>query len=221
MQKIIVTIFKVLRRIDVYCSGAVNQLLCKILFYIKNVQHANFKTEGLPYVSIATGGTCVIGSGLDMNNTLSSNPIGRPQPCVFFVDKNAQLIIGSNVGMSQAALICHSSITIGNDVKLGGGVCVYDTDFHSIIPEIRKSPALDLANRIKKPVIISDNAFIGAHSTILKGVTIGKNSVVGACSLVTKDIPDNQVWAGNPAKLIKVLSEQEIVSSSQEQLSIV
>lgn len=44
---------------------------------------------------------------------------------------------------------------------------------------------------------------IGACSIVLKGVTIGKNSVVGAGSVVTKSIPDNEVWAGNPAKFIR------------------
>ena len=48
-------------------------------------------------------------------------------------------------------------------------------------------------------------AFIGAHSIVLKGVTIGKHSVIGAGSVVTKNIPDNEVWAGNPARFIRRL----------------
>jgi acetyltransferase-like isoleucine patch superfamily enzyme len=60
----------------------------------------------------------------------------------------------------------------------------------------------------KRPVVINDNVFIGAHSTILKGVTIGKNSVIGACSVITKDIPDNEIWAGNPAKFIKSIEKK-------------
>lgn len=46
------------------------------------------------------------------------------------------------------------------------------------------------------PIKIGNNCFVGYRSTILKGVTIGNNVVVGACSLVTKNIPDNQVWGG-------------------------
>lgn len=208
MQTAFVFFLKSVRRVLMIISDNFSKIICRILFYGHNIQHKHFTTSGLPYISIASNGRCIIGTGFKMNNILRSNPIGRPQPCVFFVGNNAQLTIGNDVGISQAALICHLSITIGNNVLLGGGVCIYDTDFHSLIPEIRKDIELDLKSKIKSPVIIKDNAFIGAHSTILKGVTIGKNSVVGACSLVTKNIPDNEVWAGNPAKMIKVLATQ-------------
>ena len=57
--------------------------------------------------------------------------------------------------------------------------------------------------RIEKPVIIENSVFIGAQSIILKGVTIGKNSIIGAGSVVTKNVPANQIWAGNPARFIK------------------
>lgn len=52
-------------------------------------------------------------------------------------------------------------------------------------------------------VHIKENAFIGCNSVICNAVTIGKNAIVGAGSMVTKDIPDNEVWAGNPARFIK------------------
>lgn len=57
-----------------------------------------------------------------------------------------------------------------------------------------------------EPVIIGDNVWIGGDATILPGVTIGDNVVIGAGSVVTKDIPSNVVIAGNPAKIIKTLS---------------
>lgn len=52
-------------------------------------------------------------------------------------------------------------------------------------------------------VIIKENAYLGMNTLVVKPVTIGKNSIVGAGSIVTKDIPDNEVWAGNPAKFIR------------------
>ena len=59
------------------------------------------------------------------------------------------------------------------------------------------------------PIAIGDNAFIGAHSTILKGVTIGANSIIGAASLVTTNIPDNEIWGGNPAKFIRKIKSND------------
>lgn len=54
---------------------------------------------------------------------------------------------------------------------------------------------------------IGDKTFIGVRTVVLPGVTIGKGVIVGACSLVTKDIPDGEVWAGNPAKFIKTTEQ--------------
>lgn len=119
-----------------------------------------------------------------------------------FVDRECSLTIGENVGISQTALIAHDNLTIGNNVKIGGGTCVYTTDFHSIDPQIRASKE-DMKHRKCAPVVIEDNVFIGARCIILKGVVIGKNSIVGAGSVVTKSIPSNQIWAGNPARFIR------------------
>jgi acetyltransferase-like isoleucine patch superfamily enzyme len=138
-----------------------------------------------------------------MNNGNMGNPIGRPQKCIFFVDRGATLTIGENVGISSTAIVAHQQIAIGNNVKIGGGVCIYDTDFHSLNPESRKHKETDKPQTRNKPVVIGDNVFIGAHSTLLKGVSIGENVIIGACSVVTKSIPPNEIWAGNPAVFIK------------------
>lgn len=79
---------------------------------------------------------------------------------------------------------------------------IFDTDFHSLDWRDRKD-GTDITKRKKASVVIKDLAFIGAHSIILKGVTIGEKSIVGAGSVVAKDIPDGEVWAGNPAKFVR------------------
>ena len=81
---------------------------------------------------------------------------------------------------------------------------MFTSDFHSLDPIIRAGGE-DQANKKRAPVVLCDNLFIGAHSTILKGVTVGENSIVGAGSVVTKNIPANQIWGGNPAKFIRNL----------------
>ena len=199
---IINLIYKSLRRIYNYICQITDHLICWWLFKGNNAHVKSFRTIGTPYVMVAMEGKLLIGNNFSMNNGIKGNPIGCYSKCTFFVDRNATLIIGNNVGISQTALICHKSITIGNFVKIGGGVKIYDTDFHSLNSKIRKSKD-DLNNRIEKSVIIHDNVFIGAYSIILKGVVIGENSIIGAGSVVTKSIPTNQIWAGNPAKFIR------------------
>ena len=169
-----------------------------------NIVHfKRIHTNGVPFVMVASGGFCQFGDNLKINNGLKGNPIGRPQPSIFVVHKNASLIIGRDVGVSSAALISHKSITIGDHVKIGGGACIYDTDFHSLSSQDRLKGVLDKMCTKMDSIKIGNNVFIGAHSTILKGVTIGDNAIVGACSVVTKSIPANQIWGGNPARFIK------------------
>jgi acetyltransferase-like isoleucine patch superfamily enzyme len=142
-----------------------------------------------------------IGENLAVNSGSNFNIIGRQQKNTFWVE--GQLQIGNNVGMSATAIIYNYKITIGNDVIIGGNTVIYDTDFHNLNATIRGDKELDRNTAIAKEVIIGNNVFIGAHTTILKGVIIGDNAVVGACSVVSKNIPTNEIWAGNPAKFIR------------------
>ena len=197
-----VFIYKSIRKIVLTISKSIEEIATYFILWGNGIHCKSYRTSGMPYVMVARGGQCTIGNNFAMNNGIKGNPIGSYRKCTLFVDRNAILTIGNHVGISQTALICHKSITIGNYVKIGGGVCIYDTDFHSLDPEIRKNKD-DLKRRIEKPVVIKDNVFIGAHSIILKGVTIGENSIIGAGSVVTKSVPANQIWAGNPAKFIR------------------
>ncbi len=180
----------------------ISKILTTIKFVGNGVHYASFRTGGVPYVMVARGSHMTIGKNFAMNNGINHNPIGMPQPCTFFVDYGCSLKIGDNVGISQTALIAHADINIGNHVKIGGGTCIYATDFHSIDSEIRASGE-DMKCRKCAPVTIEDNVFIGARCIVLKGVTIGVNSIVGAGSVVTKSISANQIWAGNPARFIR------------------
>lgn len=199
-----ILIYKAVRKTAGRLKHIVDVIRTRVLFACNGVKYGQYKTTGVPYVMVARGGRCTIGDNFHMNNGIEGNPIGCYSKCTFFVDRGAELKIGKDVGISQSAIICHRSITIGDYVKIGGGVKIYDTDFHSLDPSIRKSKE-DLSHREEKPVEIGNNVFIGAYTIILKGVTVGENSIVGAGSVVTKSIPANQIWAGNPAKFIREL----------------
>ena len=89
-------------------------------------------------------------------------------------------------------------ISIGNDVYLTNNICFITHDGGTLLFR-DKVPDLE----ITKPITIGDHVYIGVNVTIMPGVTIGNNVVVGACSVITKDVPDNCVVAGNPARVIR------------------
>lgn len=203
MQNILTILNKVFRRCRYAIITPYHHVMSFYTLYVNNAKFSKFSTHGIPYVSVALGGELVIGPDLVMNNNLSSNPIGRTQKCIFFVNTGGTLIIGKNVGMSFTSINCKLKIEIKDNVLIGGGTCIYDNDFHSmnVNERVTKKEVVPMA-----AVLIEKNVFIGANCTILKGVIIGENSIVGACSVVTKEIPANQIWAGNPAKFIKYIA---------------
>ena len=146
-------------------------------------------------------GELLIGNNVRINSCESSNPIGGMTHSVISISQGARLTIGNNVGISNSALVCHKSITIGDNVLIGGGVKIYDTDFHSLDYRVRGKGKEDKGN--SKEIVIKKDAFIGAHSIILKGVTIGERAIIGAGSVVTNDVGDDEIWAGNPIHKIR------------------
>ncbi|PKA98781.1 succinyltransferase-like protein [Flavobacteriaceae bacterium MAR_2009_75] len=195
-------IYKAFRKAIFLLLNLFNRYITLIVLKGNKVDFKKFTTNGVPYLMVSRGGKMTLANNFSMNNGINGSPNGSRGKCAFFVDKGAVLIIGENVGATQATIRCHFKITIGNYVNIGRGTKIFDTDFHALDPAIRSSKE-DLLHRKVSPVIVNDYAFIGAYSIILKGVTIGKNSIVGAGSVVTKSIPDNQIWAGNPAKFIR------------------
>lgn len=141
-----------------------------------------------------------LGDGVRLNSGYSRNAVGGSRRVVVVTKAGARLIIGSNVGISNSTIVCACRVTIEDDVLVGGGCDIWDTDFHVL-------PGARLLSPMAKPVRIGRGAFIGGNSTILKGVTIGEGAIVGAGSVVAKNVPSLQVWAGNPARFIRLVEE--------------
>lgn len=188
--------------------GFMGRILTNYKLLANNVEYGKrFISNGIPIIDVKRTGKLKFGTAVSLNNGRFYNRIGRQQPCYFIVGPNAELNIGNNVGISSSAIVCMTKITIEDNVKIGGNTVIYDTDFHSLNPDIRTNLDEDKSLVKTQPVIIKKNAFIGAHSIILKGSIIGEKSIIGAGSVVTKEIPDNEIWAGNPVKFVKKLSE--------------
>lgn len=145
----------------------------------------------------------IIGDNCTIYSDESVNPTSGVSHSHFVVGENAILKIGNNVGMSHVNITAYESVTIENNVLIGSGVKIWDTDFHPIAYKARKE-GIDGKS---SPITIREGAFIGACSIILKGVTIGEHSVIGAGSVVTTDVPQGEVWAGNPARFIRKISD--------------
>ncbi|QUE87197.1 acyltransferase [Exiguobacterium alkaliphilum] len=108
-----------------------------------------------------------------------------------------ELKLGSNVYINRNCnIVAYDSIEVGAGTTIGPSVNIYDHN-HTFVSTDKKYET--------ERIIIGNNVWIGANSCILKGVKIGNNSIVGAGSVVTKSIPENVMYAGNPAKLLKQL----------------
>jgi len=129
------------------------------------------------------------------------NPVGGHRRSVIAVGKQGRLQIADIAGLSGTTICCHEAITIEEYVLIGGGCLIVDTDFHPLNFSTR---FVDPSSQINtQPVTIKRGAFVGAHSIVMKGVTIGAGAVIGAGSVVARDIPEGEIWAGNPVRFIK------------------
>lgn len=144
----------------------------------------------LGYGTVNVGNTVTIGG----NVTFIASYKARENPTIS---------IGNNVYLGYETVIsCAEKITIGNDVRIAEGCKIFDNNNHPLDPEARKNndPVTDAdIARVR----IEDESWLGAHSTILKGVTVGKGAIVATGSVVTRDVPPCTIVAGNPAKVVK------------------
>jgi len=197
-------IYKAFNKLFSLSNSLYASFFLNLYLKIYNIKtRGRIRTNGKPYINISKDGHLEVGSNFVMNNGKYFNQIGRNDICHLIVGKDAKLIIGNDVGISSTTIICEDQVVIGNRVKIGGNTVIYDTDFHSLDFLKRRIGTSDENSTNTSPVIIGDDVFIGAHSTILKGVNIGDRVIIGACSVITKSIPSDEIWAGNPAKFIR------------------
>jgi acetyltransferase-like isoleucine patch superfamily enzyme len=123
---------------------------------------------------------------------------GRLAPIELGANAGGRLSIGDRTFINQgASIVATSRIEIGDDVRIGDFVGIYDSDFH---------PMDEISESRRAPVKIGNNVWLARGAIILPGVEIGDHAVIGAGSVVTTSVPDRTLAAGNPAQIIRRLS---------------
>jgi acetyltransferase-like isoleucine patch superfamily enzyme len=196
-------IHKALKAIHLRISFIYWTTYTHMIFWLNSVKCGRqLRAFGRAKINVSIGGKARIGERFCIRTGLFYTEVGGIGSRLLVGPKGV-LTIGNNVGMSNTTIFAEESVTIGNNVIIGGGVQIFDTNFHSTDPAIRTG-GQETRNDVKTaPIIIGDNVFIGTNSIICKGVSIGDNAIIAAGSVVVRSIPANEVWGGNPAKRIK------------------
>jgi acetyltransferase-like isoleucine patch superfamily enzyme len=119
----------------------------------------------------------------------------------FYTTGGSDISIGRNVFINQNCTFYDiGGLEIADDVMIGPNVSII-TSGHPVQPSQRRACV------IAKPIMIERNVWIAAGATIIGGVTVGTNSVVAAGSVVTKDVPPDTLVGGNPARVIRSITD--------------
>ncbi|MBD5155129.1 MAG: sugar O-acetyltransferase [Oscillibacter sp.] len=122
----------------------------------------------------------------------------------FYCDYGTHIEVGKNFFANYNCTILDvAKVVIGDNCQMAPNVAIY-TAGHPVHPAIRNT-----AYEYGIEVTIGDNVWIGGNTVICPGVHIGSNTVIGAGSVVTKDVPDWVVAAGNPCRVIRKITEED------------
>lgn len=122
------------------------------------------------------------------------------------IDNNPKIIMGDSIELNDYVHIASGEkIYLGNNVLIASKVFITDINHGSYNGKFQDNPTSipNLRKLSTSPVIIEDNVWLGESVCVMPGVTIGRGSIIGALSVVTKNIPENSIAVGNPAKVIK------------------
>lgn len=195
-------IFTSLRYVFYATLKFVCTLTSRLYLFLNGVNYGRgFETRGWLHVYRRKDSVIKLGENCRFNSLAYYNHIGLNHRCsLATMGGKTSLIIGKNCGISSSCITAFKTIEIGDDVRIGANCVIMDSDFHLEDPRAGEP----------QPIKIGDRVWLGANVVVMKGVTIGKNTIIGMNSVVTKDIPENSVAVGSPAKVIRTLEEDVI-----------
>lgn len=144
--------------------------------------------------------------GIKWEEGLTSGYNCRMECVSISADKCGQISFGKNVKIGDNVHIASASkVEIGDNVLMASHIFISDLDHGMYAGENQTSPkvAPDVREIHAEPIKIGNNVWLGENVVVLKGVTIGEGCIIGANALVNKNIPDNSIAVGAPAKVIK------------------
>lgn len=163
------------------------------------------QTSGRIQVFRALNSSIQIGDNVVLTASTRQNMLEARGPVILRTIFAASSIrIGSDTGMTSATISAARQVCIGDRVLIGAGVLITDSDHHVIDPPVgthRRYAGMP-EPRDRDRIFIGNDVFVGARSVILKGVKIGEGSVIGAGSIVSRDVPEWSVAAGNPCIVV-------------------
>ena len=174
-------------------------LLLHIQLRLHSVSYGK-KLRGNPCI-IRNKGRIELGNGVFLNS-YPDGELFRTGLRAYF--PSSVIRIGDNCSINGTVIHSRNAVTIGDNCMFGPGVVILDNDSHntSTDPELRRQGKID-----ESPVVIGNNVWVGMRSIIMKGVHIGNNSIIAAGSIVTKSVPSDSLYGGNPAAFIKNLEK--------------
>lgn len=175
----------------------------------------NLLLKGIPAVYKTSDARLKLGDDVTIRSSFLSNLVGMYCRTIIVARMPGTVIeIGNHVGISGTAIYARKGVYIGDNTCIGVNCKILDNDFHPLDYHVRNEQlrqASGSGNALipSKEIRIGKNCFIGCNSIILKGTVLGDGCVVGAGAVVSGEFPENCVVAGNPARVIRKLTDTE------------
>lgn len=190
----------------------------KISCFIQKIIHIFFKNKKSIPDTVSVDSTSAFNfSGLILkeNCVVKVGAECQISGSIVFDRENASITIGNRVFMN-GTLVAAQSIELGDDILMAWGITVVDHNSHSTSFSKRSNDVTNWRHGRKDwthvdiaPVKICSKVWIGFNAIVLKGVTIGEGAVVAAGAVVTKDVPPWTIVAGNPARVVREIPDNE------------